>query len=206
MCSQSGLSAVICSRSALLSTETELRLIANAAIIGDNSQPVNGNSTPSCTLASGMSAWLPSGWTQRAGPCRQASCVALGACGCGLQRGSTACLCPFFCCPHDPPRQAGWSVPWRTAPRGGPTTPTCTPDGHRTLRPVPGCINLAAFDQLGIADHGESKSARCQTATLWFAPCARRPKLLSVLTQTHASRHSQVGTRASALNLGSNCA
>ena len=57
---------MICSRSALLTTETELRLIANAAIIGDNSQPVNGNSTPSCTLASGMSASLPSGGTRRA--------------------------------------------------------------------------------------------------------------------------------------------
>ena len=57
---------MICSRNALLTTATELRLVANAAIIGDNSQPVNGNGTPSCTLASGMSASLSSGWTRRA--------------------------------------------------------------------------------------------------------------------------------------------
>ncbi len=39
------------SRSALVMTETELRLIASAAIIGDNSLPVNGYSSPA---ASGM--------------------------------------------------------------------------------------------------------------------------------------------------------
>ncbi|MFM9879568.1 MAG: hypothetical protein ACKVOO_04050, partial [Burkholderiaceae bacterium] len=33
-------------RKALEMTETELRLIARAAIIGDSSQPVNGKSTP----------------------------------------------------------------------------------------------------------------------------------------------------------------
>lgn len=38
-------------RSALKITDAELRLIASAAIIGDSSQPVIGNSTPA---ASGM--------------------------------------------------------------------------------------------------------------------------------------------------------
>ena len=36
-------------RSALPITEAELRLIASAAIIGDSSQPVNGNSTPAAS-------------------------------------------------------------------------------------------------------------------------------------------------------------
>ena len=36
-------------RSALLITEAELRLIASAAIIGDSSQPVKGNSTPAAS-------------------------------------------------------------------------------------------------------------------------------------------------------------
>ena len=43
--------AVPRSRNALVMTETELRLIASAAIIGDNSLPVNGYSRPA---ASGM--------------------------------------------------------------------------------------------------------------------------------------------------------
>jgi hypothetical protein len=38
-------------RSALAITQTELKLIASAAIIGDSNQPVNGYSTPA---ASGM--------------------------------------------------------------------------------------------------------------------------------------------------------
>jgi len=36
-------------RKALLITETEIRLIARAAIIGDSVQPVNGNSTPAAS-------------------------------------------------------------------------------------------------------------------------------------------------------------
>ena len=46
---QPGLRAVIRNRSALPITETELRLIASAAIIGERSQPVNGNSTPAAS-------------------------------------------------------------------------------------------------------------------------------------------------------------
>ena len=46
---QSGLSAATRKRKALLITETELRLIASAAIMGDKSQPVNGNSTPAAS-------------------------------------------------------------------------------------------------------------------------------------------------------------
>jgi hypothetical protein len=33
-------------RSALVITDTELRLIARAAIMGESNQPVNGNNTP----------------------------------------------------------------------------------------------------------------------------------------------------------------
>ena len=36
-------------RNALEITEAELKLIARAAIIGDNNQPVNGNSTPAAS-------------------------------------------------------------------------------------------------------------------------------------------------------------
>ena len=36
-------------RKALLITDTELRLMARAAIIGDSSHPVNGNSTPAAS-------------------------------------------------------------------------------------------------------------------------------------------------------------
>ena len=36
-------------RKALVMTETELRLMASAAIIGDNSQPVNGYSSPAAS-------------------------------------------------------------------------------------------------------------------------------------------------------------
>ena len=36
-------------RNALKMTEAELRLIARAAIMGDNSQPVKGNSTPAAS-------------------------------------------------------------------------------------------------------------------------------------------------------------
>lgn len=43
---QSALIIVNLSRKALLITETELKLIAKAAIIGDNNQPVNGNNKP----------------------------------------------------------------------------------------------------------------------------------------------------------------
>jgi len=39
-------SAALRSRSALPTTDAELRLIASAAIIGDSSQPVNGYSSP----------------------------------------------------------------------------------------------------------------------------------------------------------------
>jgi len=46
---QRGSSEVIRSRNALLITETDERLIASAAIIGDNSQPVNGNSRPAAS-------------------------------------------------------------------------------------------------------------------------------------------------------------
>jgi len=46
---QSGLSAATRRRNALVITETELRLIASAATIGDSSQPVNGNSTPAAS-------------------------------------------------------------------------------------------------------------------------------------------------------------
>jgi hypothetical protein len=46
---QSGFSGAIRKRKALLITETELRLIASAPIMGDNSQPVNGNSTPAAS-------------------------------------------------------------------------------------------------------------------------------------------------------------
>jgi len=41
--------AVPRSRSALLITEAELRLMASAAIIADSSQPVNGNNTPAAS-------------------------------------------------------------------------------------------------------------------------------------------------------------
>ena len=37
------------SRKAFEMTDTELRLMASAAIIGDSSQPVNGNSTPAAS-------------------------------------------------------------------------------------------------------------------------------------------------------------
>jgi len=37
------------SRNALPITDTELRLIANAAIMGDNKMPVNGYNTPAAT-------------------------------------------------------------------------------------------------------------------------------------------------------------
>ena len=36
-------------RSALAITEAELRLIANAAIMGDNNQPVSGYKTPAAS-------------------------------------------------------------------------------------------------------------------------------------------------------------
>ncbi len=48
-------SLLLRSRKALLITETELRLIASAAIMGDSSQPVNGYSRPA---ASGMPSAL----------------------------------------------------------------------------------------------------------------------------------------------------
>ena len=47
--SQSGLSLATRRRSALVMTETELRLIASAANIGDSNQPVNGNRTPAAS-------------------------------------------------------------------------------------------------------------------------------------------------------------
>ena len=46
---QSGLRVVTLRRKALLMTETELRLMASAAIIGDSNQPVNGNNTPAAS-------------------------------------------------------------------------------------------------------------------------------------------------------------
>ena len=36
-------------RSALVITDTELKLMASAAIMGDSSQPVNGYSTPAAS-------------------------------------------------------------------------------------------------------------------------------------------------------------
>ena len=59
MPAQSGFSAVIRSRNALLITDTELRLIAKAPIIGDKSQPVNGNSTPAANGTPSRSANSP---------------------------------------------------------------------------------------------------------------------------------------------------
>lgn len=39
----------LCSRSAFAITDAELRLIASAAIIGDNNQPVTGYSSPAAS-------------------------------------------------------------------------------------------------------------------------------------------------------------
>jgi len=50
MCSyRPGSKGALRSRSALLTTETELRLIASAAIIGDSTRPNAGYSTPAAS-------------------------------------------------------------------------------------------------------------------------------------------------------------